>query len=138
MSRVVFDAAELRSKLPTSGWYPAWVHDTRWRRSASGNRMLQVVYAVAEVPEAKRRLAEYFVLEGTTAFGLSRARRRLVELFCAAGLEPQAGHELSASKLRGVVIDIELEHDTWRGQPRLTVVGHRPHVEFPLGLGFSK
>ena len=136
MPKLLFDASDLQLELPTPGWYPARIHDTRWRRSPSGNRMLQVVYAVAEVQAPQRRLAEYFVLEGTTAFGLNRTRRRLADLFRAAGLDPKAGEEISPSKLRGLVLDVELEHETWRGEPRLAVVGHRPHRETQSGLGF--
>jgi hypothetical protein len=100
--------------------------------------MLQVVYALAEVQAPYQRIAEYFVLEGTSAFGLSRTRRRLVELFRAAGLDPSPGDQISASKLRGIELDVELEHETWKGRPRLVVVGHQPYLEPPPLLGLSE
>jgi hypothetical protein len=121
-----FDAHDLRLDVPTPGWYPARIQDTRFRRSPSGNRMLEVVYSVAELNPAYARLAEYFVLEGCSAFGLSRTRRRLVELFRACGLDPKPGEEISPLALRGKSIDLELGQDQWKGQPRLVVLTHRP------------
>ena len=138
MPKLHFDASDLHLEIPTPGWYPARIQDTRWRRSPSGNRMLQVVYALAEVQAPYQRIAEYFVLEGTSAFGLSRTRRRLVQLFRAAGLDPSPGDEISPSKLRGIELDVELEHETWKGQPRLVVVGHQPHFETPPLLGLPE
>ncbi|MFC1643059.1 hypothetical protein ACFL5O_10320 [Myxococcota bacterium] len=49
MSRFRFDADDLRFDLPVPGWYSARVQQARFRRSPSHNRMLEVVYAVAEV-----------------------------------------------------------------------------------------
>ena len=137
MSQFRFDSHDLRLDMPAAGWYPARIQHTRFRRSASGNRMLQVVYAVAEVEPAFTRIAEYFVLEGTTDFGLSRTRRRLVELLRAVGLDPQPHDEVSASQLRGRRLEVELGHDQYQGQPRLQVLGHRMALEAEPAAGLG-
>lgn len=125
MPRFRFDAHDLRLDLPVPGWYPAHVQHARFRRSSSNNRMLEVVYAVAEVDPAYARLGEYFVLEGGSAVGLSRTRRRLVDLYRACGLNPKPDDEISPSSLIGKAVEVELGLDQWKGQPRVAVLGHR-------------
>lgn len=125
MSKLRFDAQDLQPDLPAPGVYPAQIQDARFRRSAAGNRMLQVIYALAEVSAAHSRVSEYFVLEGGTEHGLLRTRRRLVDLYLAAGRDPQPGDEIAASDLIGAIVEVEVEHDRWQGQPRLKVMGHR-------------
>ena len=61
--------------------------------------MLEVVYAVAEVDPPYARLGEYFVLEGASAFGLSKTRRRLVELYRACGIDRKPDDEISPLEL---------------------------------------
>jgi hypothetical protein len=125
MSRFRFDADDLRLDLPVPGWYPARVQQARFRRSPSNNRMLEVVYAVAEVDPPYARLGEYFVLEGGSAFGLSKTRRRLVELYRACGIDPKPDDEISPSVLIGRAVEVELGMDQWRGEPRVAVLSHR-------------
>ena len=128
MSRFRFDADDLRLDLPVPGWYPARVQHARFRRSPSNNRMLEVVYAVAEVDPPYARLGEYFVLEGGSALGLSRTRRRLVDLYRACGINPKPDEEISPSALIGKAVEVELGLDQWRGQPRVAVLSHRRHL----------
>jgi hypothetical protein len=125
MSTLRFHPDDLHPELPAPGLYPAQIQDARFRRSSNGNRMLQVVYTLDDVSAAHARLSEYFVLEGGSASGLARTRRRLVDLYLAAGLDPKPGDEITARDLVGAVLEVEVEHDRWRGQPRLIVVGHR-------------
>jgi hypothetical protein len=125
MSRFRFDADDLRLALPVPGWYPAHIQHARFRRSSSNNRMLELVYAVAELDPAYTRLGEYFVLEGGSAFGLSRTRRRLVELYRACGIDPKPDDEISPSALIGKAVEVELGLEQWRGQPRVAVLSHR-------------
>ena len=47
------------------------------------------------------RVSEYFVLEGGSAFGLVRTRRRLVDLYFAAGRDPKPGDEIGVRDLVG-------------------------------------
>jgi len=129
MSGFRFDADDLRLDLPVPGWYPAHVQHARLRRSPSSHRMLEVVYAVAEVDPAYARLGEYFVLEGGSAFGLSRTRRRLVELYRACGIDPKPDDEISPPALIGKAVEVELGLDQWRGQPRVAVLSHRRHLD---------
>jgi hypothetical protein len=97
--------------------------------------MLQVVYALGQVSAAHTRLSEYFVLEGGSAFGLTRTRRRLVDLYVAAGLDPKPGDEITTRDLIGALLEVEVAHDRWRGQPRLMVVGHRYRRDAHDGVG---
>ena len=128
MSGFRFDAHDLRLELPAPGWYTAHVQHARYRRSPTQNRMLEVVYAVADVEPPYARLTEYFVLEGCSAFGLSRTRRRLVELFRACGNDPKPGDEILPSVLIGRAVEVELGAEQWRGQPRVAVLSHRRHL----------
>jgi hypothetical protein len=125
MPKLRFEAEDLLPALPAPGFYPAQILDGRFRRSANGNRMLQVVYVLAEVCTAHSRVSEYFVLEGGSAHGLMRTRRRLVDLYLAVGREPQPGDEIAARDLVGALLEVEVAHDSWQGQPRLKVLGHR-------------
>ena len=137
MSKIRFEAQDLRIDLPIPGWYPAQIQDARFCRSACGNRMLQVRFALADVDVSYQRLSEYFVIEGATPFGLVMTRRRLVDLYRATGLDPQPGDEIAARDLVGRALDVELGHDTWQGQPRLKVLRHRPCAE-PAADGFHR
>ena len=67
-----------------------------------------------------------FVIEGASDYVLALTRRRLVQLFRAAGLELRAAVPVDPSNLLGARLDIRVEHDLWRGQPRLRVVEYRP------------
>jgi hypothetical protein len=133
MPKLHFVAQDFRPELPAPGFYPAQIQDARFRRSTTGNRMLQIVYALDEVNAAYGRLSEYFVLEGGSAFGLVRTRRRLVDLYLATGRAPKPGDEIAVSDLVGAQLDVELEHDQWQGQPRLKVVSHRRRQDADAG-----
>jgi len=126
MSKLYFSAHDLRLDLPTPGWYPACIADGRFRRSASGNRMLQIAYDLGEVEARYARVCEYFVLQGGSDFGRVMTWRRLVALYRAAGREPAVGDEIGARDLVGCEVEVEVEHDRWQGEPRLKVVRQRP------------
>lgn len=126
MSKLYFSAHDLRLELPTPGWYPARIVDGRFRRSANGNRMLQIAYDLGEVEARYARVCEYFVLEGGSDFGRAMTWRRLVALYRAAGRVPTAGDEIGACDLVGCEVEVEVEHDRWQGEPRLKVVRQRP------------
>ncbi|MFC1643058.1 hypothetical protein ACFL5O_10315 [Myxococcota bacterium] len=70
--------------------------------------------------------------------GLSRTRRRLVELYRACGIDSQPDDESSPSVLIGKAVEVELGMDQWRGQPRVAVLSHRRHVgaQQPSTAGF--
>jgi hypothetical protein len=125
MPKTYFDAHDLTDTLPPAGWYPAQIAAARFRESARGNRMIQVVHALAGVSVGYARLAEYFLLEGASPFGLALARRRLVDLYRAAGRDPQPGDSIAPADLVGAHLEIEVEHELWQGESRLRVVGHR-------------
>lgn len=122
-----FDTADVANDPPAAGLYPATITSARWRNSAAGHRMLQIVYALGDVTPAYGCVAEYFVLEGASARGAATARRRLVEVYRACGMEPQPGESVVPSHLLGATLLVKIEHDEWNGRPRLRVAGHRSH-----------
>jgi hypothetical protein len=125
MTSLRFDAADLDNTLPPPGFYRSRITTARYRKSSSGNRMLQVVHALDGAPPGHDRVADYFVLEGTSAYALAMARRRIVDLYRACGLEPQKGDEIAAADLFDAVLEVKIEHDEWEGRPRLRVVAFR-------------
>lgn len=124
MPKFNFETRDLLPDLPDPGRYPARIEQARFRDSASGNRMLVVIYALADVTASRCRASEYFVLEGASEFGILRARRRLADLYFAAGLEPKPGDEIVADDLVGAELEIEVDHEQWQGRTRLVVAGH--------------
>jgi Protein of unknown function (DUF669) len=119
-----FEPNDFTGKLPDPGTYPATIDGARYRRSASGSEMLQVVY-VLEGVEGQDRVVEYFVLVGGSERGCTVARRRLLQLFRACGLEPRAGDEISPAELYGQRVLVRVVHDEWQGAPRLRVTGYQ-------------
>jgi hypothetical protein len=120
-----FEEADIRDELPAPGYYAGTVTSARLRRSASGNRMVHVVFAIEGATPGHDQVAEYFVLEGASGRGLALARRRLVELYRASGLDPRPGDMIAPADLVGARLEVKLEHEEWQGAMRLRVVGHR-------------
>jgi hypothetical protein len=125
MSSARFETTDLQDQLPEPGYYKSTISTARFRTSQSGNRMIQVVYAVSGVAAGHDRVAEYFVVDAASHRGRVMARRRLVELYRACGLEPRDGDEIAPVDLVDAVLEIKIEHDQWQGQTRLRVVAHR-------------
>lgn len=121
-----FDRDDIDHELLSPGFYPSTVTRASVRTSASGNRMIHVLHALDGVAPGCDRLADYFVLEGVAAHVLALTRRRLVQLYRAAGLQPHPGATIDPSDLLDAKLDIRLEHDRFRGEPRLRVVEYRP------------
>lgn len=120
---VRFQADDFADDLPRPGTYPALVDVARYRRSARGNDMIQVVYALDG--EARgQRVSEYFVLGGSPR-GRAVARRRLLQLYQACGLKPAAGDEVSPADLFGLRLEVRVVHDDWDGKRCLRVIGYR-------------
>lgn len=111
---------------PAPGWYVGMVTTADWRQSAHENRMVHVVLALEGVRPPYDRVADYFVLEGATPRGMAYSRKRLVALFHAGALSPQPGDEIHPGDLEGVVVEVKLIHELWKGNTRLQVVGYRP------------
>jgi len=125
MSTARFDHADLSDELPEPGFYPSTITSARLRDSHSGNRMVHIVHSLEGVLPGHDRVAEYFVLEGASPRGLALAKRRLVGLYRAAGLDPREGDPIAPEELCGARLEIQVEHDEWQGERRLRVVGHR-------------
>jgi GAF domain-containing protein len=126
MGNARFEASELGEAPPAAGIYAATISNARLRRSQGGNRMVHVVHAVDGVAPGQDRIAEYFVLEGASPRGLALARRRLVELYRACGMDPRPGDEIVPAELVGARLEVRVEHETFQGEVRLRVVAHRP------------
>lgn len=126
MTDLSFNSDDLADDLLPAAFYPSSVTGARLRRSAGGNRMIHVVHALEGVPPRHARLADYFVLDGVSDYVLGLTRRRLVQLYRAAGLAPRVGAAIDLEELLGARIDVRVEHDHWRGRPRLRVVEYRP------------
>ena len=132
MSRgACFEETDLHDPLPDPGWYASTGTGARFRRSATGNRMVLVVHALDGVPTGHDRVAEYFVLEGASPRGLHVSRRRLVDLYRACGLAPRPGDDIAPEQLVGARLEVKVEHAEWQGEIRLRVVAHRPLTPAP-------
>lgn len=137
MKGLCFDAGDVEDLLPSPGVYRSRISTARFRKSASGNRMLQVVYALEDIAAGHDRVAEYFVLEGESRYAIALAKRSLVDLYRACGFEPKAGDEIAPADLFGVALEVSVDHDEWNGRPRLRIVGHhklgsRPDGDVPF------
>ena len=97
----------------------------RFRRSEQGNQTLQVVHELEGLAPGRDRVAEYFVLEGSSPRGLALSRRRLVELYRSCGLSPRSGDAIDPADLLEQRLEVRVEHDAWQGRPRLRVTSHR-------------
>jgi len=53
-----FEEADLHDELPAPGFYPSAIKTARLRRSASGNRMVHVVFALDGVVPGHDRVDE--------------------------------------------------------------------------------
>lgn len=110
---------------PRPGWYCATVVTACWRCSSNHHRMVYVVVVVDGLAAPYACIGDYFVLEGVTPQGIACSRRRLVSLFRAGGLVPQAGDEIRPELLAGLRVDVELAHETWKGKLRLQLKAYR-------------
>jgi hypothetical protein len=124
-NKLCFGPADLADELPTPGWYLSTIRSARFRDSANGNRMLQVVHQLEGVNGSSDHVADYFVLEGTSERGVITARRRLVQLYRACGLEPREGEEIRPRDLCQARLGIKVDHDEWNTQRRLRAVAYR-------------
>jgi hypothetical protein len=120
-----FDDADF-DELAPAGFYASTIVTARFRTSEQGNSTLQVVHELAGLPPGRDRVAEYFVLEGGSPRGRAFSRRRLLELYRAAGLAPKKGDAIDPADLLDARLEVRIEHDTWQGRPRLRVAAHRP------------
>lgn len=126
MSTAYFEEElDLGNGIPVPAYYRGRISAARFRRSAAGNRMVQVVFALYGVAAGHDRVAEYFVLDAPSPRGRIMARMRLVDLYRACGLSPQKGDAIDLADLVDAELEVKLEHDHWDGQTRLRVVAHR-------------
>ena len=122
-----FRATDFADGLPAPGCYHCTITSARFRRSSQGNRMLQIVFTLEDVVTERDWVADYFVLEGASPRGVATARRRLLRLCRACGLEPQDGDEIGPDELLHARLEVKVDHDEYNGQRRLRVVAyHRP------------
>jgi hypothetical protein len=120
-----FQHQDLSDELPEPGTYTSRITGARFRRSAQGNRMLQVTYCLEGVSPPYDLLCDYFVIEGASPHGVSLGRRRLVQLYRACGFQPKEGEEISPRELVEARVRVRVEHDEWEAQPRLRIIGYQ-------------
>lgn len=121
---VYFATNDFCDELPAAGFYRAMVTDARFCISGNDNQMLQVTHLLSNVPPLHEIVSDYFVLEGSRR-GVCLARRRLVQLYRACEFVPKEGDEISPAALIDAALEVEVNHDQWRGQSRLRVTGYR-------------
>lgn len=125
MNKPCFEHCDLDRALPPPGFYASTISTARYRKSRGGNRMLVVVHALGDVPPPHDHVSDYFALEGVSPSGMATARRRLLRLYRACGIEPTAGAPIEPADLFGSRLLVEVEHDHYDGELRLKVVGYR-------------
>lgn len=113
-------------RLAEPGIYKSTIVAGRFRTSEQGNKTLQIVHELEGLAPGRDRVAEYFVLDGSSPRGRAMSRRRLVELYRSCGFEPKGGDEIDPSDLLDRKLEVRVEHDSWQGRPRLRVTSHRP------------
>lgn len=123
--RPQFQQSDLDDELPPPGYYRSSITSARFRRSARGNDMIQLVYQLEDAPGTHSHVTEYFVVGGATPRTLAFARRRLAQLYRACGFSPEEGDEIDPADLLGSRLEVRVEHDEWRGESRLRVARHR-------------
>ena len=126
MSQSIYfeDEDFVEPKLPATGWYESTIVSAQLRESAQRNLMLYILYEVHGVPPAYDRVADYFVLEGSPR-AVRVSRGRLVRLFRACGLTPKSGDEIAPADLFQARLEVKIDHDAYRGRPRLRVTSYR-------------
>lgn len=125
--KTYFQHQDLSDELPAPGTYTSRITSARFRRSAQGNRMLQVTYCLEGVSPPHQQVSDYFVVEGASPHGVCLGRRRLVHLYRACGFQPKEGEEISPTELVKAHLRVRVEHDEWEGQPRLRIVGYQSY-----------
>lgn len=120
-----FQRADLAEELPEPGTYRSTITSARFCKSSQGNHMLVVTHWLTEIDQDHNPVSDYFVLEGASTNGMARARRRLVELYRACGLDPHQGDPITPEELINAQLDVRIGHDQWTGRKRLRVIGYR-------------
>ena len=128
VSPICFENTDFETEvLPPPGFYEATVCSARFRQSTQGNLMLHVIFELHGVVAPNDHVADYFVLEGAPR-AVTVARGRVVRLYRACGLSPQQGDEISPADLFSSRLEVKVDHDEWRGRPRLRVLACRPRT----------
>jgi hypothetical protein len=127
MNKPCFERSDFADTVPPPGCYPSTISTARYRSSRNGNRMLVVVHALDGVGAPHDHVPDYFVIEGASARGVSTARRRLVRLYRACGLNPVAGEAIDPGVLCEARLVVRIEHEQYDGELRLKVVGYHAH-----------
>lgn len=121
-----FNQDELFDEIAPAGTYLARITAAREATSRHGNPMVTVWLRLVDKRGAGRSVADYFVTAGVRPSALAVARRRLLALCRACGLDPQPDVELDLEQLldRGVQVDVDVTPGE-RG-PRNVALRYRP------------
>jgi hypothetical protein len=132
MNKPCFERTDFDGALPPPVFYSSTITNARYRSSRRGNRMLLVVHALDDVVAPHDRVSDYFTLEGVSPGGMATARRRLLRLYQACGIEPAPGEPIEPADLFGARLVVEIDHDLYNGELRLKVVGYRAAGQPPF------
>ena len=111
--------------MPPPGTYSCTVRSARLCRSTKGNRMLRVALSIDEYADRSSPVYDYFVLEGISDKGIHLARRRIVQLYQACGLQPKDGDVMRPSDLINAHLIVKLEPCHDEPYVKLRVVSYR-------------
>lgn len=127
-----FQRSEI-DEIPAPGLYLTTISSADFRTSAHGNHMLQVVFILDGLSPPWDRVPDFFVLDANNARANAMARRRLVLLYRACGLDPQPDQPISPEDLVEARLQIKIEHACWDDSldPRLRVVTYRSAAGLP-------
>jgi len=120
-----FSITDLNDELPGQGYHPAVITASRMRMSQNRNPTMQVTYQLQDASPGCDTVAEYFVLIGSSARARAISFRRLLALYRACGLQPQAGDPIRPDELVGAEVEVRIGHEVYDGTLRLRVLGYR-------------
>ena len=122
-----FETSDFIEDLPEEGFHIAAVLYARPRTSERGNPTLQVVYQLDDVEPTCDRVTEFFVVAGANPQAVRIARRRLLAMCRACGLDLRESDTLDLTQLVGRPLQLRIGHETYEGKTRIRVLGYRPH-----------
>lgn len=120
-----FTQEELFQGPIPSGTYPAEIRRAREAKSRGGHPMIVVWLQLGGQQGAGREVADYFVTAGVSPHALAVARRRLLSLFRACGLDPSPDEEADLLQLADHHVEVDVEVNTAGGGPQNRVLRYR-------------
>jgi hypothetical protein len=121
---VRFTQEELFQGPIPNGTYPAQIRSAHEAQSRGGHPMIVVWLKLDGQKGAGRNITDYFVTDGVSAHALAVARRRLLSLFRACGLDPAPDVEADLHQLEERRVEVDVEVNAGEG-PENRVLRYR-------------